>query len=473
MPISIAIILKQPRVHISWLIAADIIGALFTWVLFYYIRTDIYHYSFSIPSGFYLGAFLYVMGWLSLHLLSGAYESVYQKSAITEILRTVIISLIGCLGLLFFFLLKNPQSNNTFYYKEFFSLLVPVFVVTVVTRLFYWKLTQKQLSKGSVRFNVLLIGSGKNASNFFQLFRKNNQNTGYYINSFLNINGNNGVKLPDTISRYNDLTILNEIIKIQQIEEVIITIEKNDRGLLTKILQLLSDKDVNIKITPDDVDIISGAVQTSNLMGVPLIDVHSGLLPSWQKNIKRFIDLVISVTGIILLFPLFLYAAIRTKLSSNGSVFFLQQRVGYKGKPFIIYKFRSMVSNAEPTGPMLSSDDDQRITNWGKTMRKWRLDELPQLWNIIIGEMSLVGPRPERKFYVDQIVLQHPEYNYIFKVKPGLTSWGMVKFGYASSVTEMILRMPYDLMYIENTSLLLDIRIMLHTLSTIFKGKGK
>ena len=151
---------------------------------------------------------MYVLGWLSLHLLSGAYESVYQKSAITEILRTFIISLIGCLVLLFFFLLKNPQSNNTLYYKEFFSLLVPVFVVTVVTRLFYWKLTQKQLSKGSVRFNVLLIGSGKNASNFFQLFRKNNENTGYYINSFLNINGNNGVKLPDTISRYNDLAML-------------------------------------------------------------------------------------------------------------------------------------------------------------------------------------------------------------------------------------------------------------------------
>ena len=465
--------MKQRRVHIGWLITADIVGALFTWVLFYYIRTDIYHYPFSIPSGFYLGAFLYVLGWLSLHLLSGAYESVYQKSAITEILRTFIISLIGCLGLLFFFILKNPQSNNTLYYKEFFSLLLPVFVVTVVTRLFYWKLTQKQLKKGRVRFNVLLIGSRENASNFFQLFKKNNVDTGYYINSFLNINGNNGVKLPGTIKRYNNLVMLDEIIKLHQIEEVIITIEKNDRGLLTKILQLLSDKEVNIKITPDDVDIISGAVQTSNLMGVPLIDVHSGLLPSWQKNMKRFIDLVIAMAGIILLFPLFIYAAIRTKLSSKGPVFFLQERVGYKGKPFIIYKFRSMVFNAEPNGPMLSSDDDQRITHWGKTMRKWRLDELPQLWNIIMGEMSLVGPRPERKFYVDQIVLLHPEYNYVFKVKPGLTSWGMVKFGYASSVTEMVLRMPYDLMYIENTSLLLDIRIMLHTLSTIFKGKGK
>ena len=238
-------------------------------------------------------------------------------------------------------------------------------------------------------------------------------------------------------------------------------------------MQQLSDKDVNIKITPDAVDIISGAVQTSDVMGMPLIDVHSGLLPSWQKNLKRFVDLLVSITAGILLSPLLLYAAIRTKLSSKGPVLFRQERIGYKGKPFIIYKFRSMVQDAESNGPRLSSADDGRITNWGRVMRKWRLDELPQLWNIIKGEMSLVGPRPERKFYVEQIVEQHSEYNYLFKVKPGLTSWGMVKFGYASSVEEMIQRMQFDLMYVENVSLLLDLRIMVLTIATIMKGKGK
>ena len=153
--------------------------------------------------------------------------------------------------------------------------------------------------------------------------------------------------------------------------------------------------------------------------------------------------------------------------------FFSQERIGYKGKPFVIYKFRSMHQDAEKNGPMLSSEDDERITKWGRVMRKWRLDELPQLWNIIKGEMSLVGPRPERKFYVDQIVEQHSEYKYLFKVKPGLTSWGMVKFGYASSVDEMLQRMSFDLMYVENISLLLDLRIMILTLATILKGKGK
>jgi len=196
-------------------------------------------------------------------------------------------------------------------------------------------------------------------------------------------------------------------------------------------------------------------------------------MPRWEMILKRLIDIVVSIIVLIILAPLYFYIAIRVRLSSKGPILYKQDRIGKNNKAFQILKFRSMRENAEKDGPQLSHDDDPRITSWGKVMRKWRLDELPQLFNVLIGEMSLVGPRPERQYYIDQIMEKAPHYKHLLKIRPGITSWGQVKYGYASNLDQMLQRLKYDIIYLENMSIGLDVKILFYTILVLFQGKGK
>ena len=443
------------------------------WALFYYYRkTAIEGVEFTVNSSFYLGILFVPLVWLFIYLLQGTYQDVRRLYRLKIINLSFIGTLLGVVVIFFLLLIDDEISGYKQYYKSLFVLFAIQFSVVFVPRFIFVSFIVKRIHSKKVGFKTLIIGGSEKAVEIYNEIQDLPKGIGHKFVGFVNINGVDK-ELEDKIKYLGHVDDIENVLIDNEIEEVIIALESTEHDKIRAIISRLEIGDVKIRVLPDMYDILSGTVDMNNIFGALLVEVNSDVMPVWQRTFKRVIDIVASIVSLIVLTPLFIVLAILVKSSSRGPIFFLQERIGKNGRPFKIVKYRTMIVNAEKAGPQLSSSNDPRITGIGRFMRKTRLDEFPQFYNVLIGDMSLVGPRPERQFYIDQIVKIEPQFLELTKVRPGITSWGQVKYGYAENVDQMLDRMKFDLLYLKNRTLSLDLKIMLYTILIIFKGSGK
>ena len=460
-------------------IVFDFLSAALAWGLFYSYRKvyiEPLKFGHKIPlefdTRFYLGIILIPLCWVLLYYASGYYREVLRKSRLAELWYTIRITFLGVLIIFFGFLLDDVVSSYANYYHLFTTLFILHFSITYIPRLIISSRMAKLIHSGKFGFNTLIIGGDEKAVDIYNEINGQSYKTGNYLVGFIHVNGNTEHKLKEFLPHLGDLESIKTIIDVKKIEEVIIAIEYSEHFIIEQILDVLIDCNVRVKAIPGMYEIFTGKVKMTAIMGTPLIEVSHQLIPPWQENIKHFLDIVFSFLAIVLTSPLFIVLVLGIKLTSKGPIFYKQERIGKHGKPFNIYKFRSMYAGSEKNGPELSSRNDSRVTPFGRFMRKSRFDELPNFINVLKGDMSLVGPRPERQFFIERIVERAPHYMQLLKVRPGITSWGQVKYGYAENIEQMIRRMKYDLIYLDNMSLYVDFKIMIYTILTIIKREG-
>jgi exopolysaccharide biosynthesis polyprenyl glycosylphosphotransferase len=476
--------MKAKKVTLRY-IFFDILSAMLAWAfLFVFRKIGFENTTFddlglivSDPN-FWLGIVIVPLGWLALYAMQGSYKNVLRKSRLKELQQTAIASIIGVVVLFFVLMLDDQVGTYNNYYLSFLFILIIHFSLTYTCRLIQTSSIVHKVHNRQIGFPTLLIGSHNKAYQTYLDLENQETYSGNIFVGFVSVDSEtptpSETRLTAVMPNLGTTRDVKQLINTHHIEEVIIAVENNEQTQIQQILRTLDGcGEVIIKITPDARDIIFGMVHVDSIFHSPLITINTRLMEEWQYSVKRLFDIVLSVLALVILSPVFLITAIIVKCTSPGPIFFAQERIGYRGRPFKMHKFRSMYIDAEACGPALSRDDDPRITPFGRFMRKVRLDEIPQFYNVLKGTMSIVGYRPERQFYIDQIVKRCPEYLLLQRIKPGITSWGQVKYGYASSVDEMCERLKYDLLYLENMSITTDLKILIYTIGIIFQGRGK
>ncbi len=458
----------------------DLLAAATSWALFYLYR-KIYVEMMPIEkidllkdNTFFLGLTAIPIFWITLYYFAGEYRNLLRKSRLQELGATFKLVLVGSVILFFVLILDDYITSYKNYYNSFFTLFILQFSFTYIPRLIITSTTIRNIRKGKYFFRTLIVGAREKAVKMVEELNSKPKSSGSKLIGFVSIDHQDKYPLEEYLPKLGDsMEDINQIVKEKNVDEVIISLDYQEKDRLERVISRLELLHTRTLMQPDLYDILTGNVHTTSLYGIPLLEVTHELMPPWQENVKRFLDVTLSLLAIVLLIPVYLAIAVAIKVNSKGPIFYSHTRIGRFRKPFTIYKFRSMVVDAEKDGPRLSNKSDSRITSVGRFLRKTRLDEIPQFYNVIIGNMSLVGPRPEREYFIKQIVERAPHYYHLLRVRPGITSLGQVKYGYAENVDEMIERLRYDIIYIENMSLYVDFKIMIYTIKTIFEASGK
>ena len=460
--------------EIFTLLIIDSVSLLLSFYLIYFFRfrTGLIENYVTIPLNYFVSAAaVMILFWVLIFAVFGLYRYKFIVSRLEELISIFKAGTIGIL--IIYFITVNPSQPLTFSKIFLFNYWILVNTTTGIGRIIFRTVQKQRRLKGYGLKRTMIIGDGDKAVNLYNRIQ-NHPVLGLRVVCFASEDVPEVVQKEASKIAIGKFKEIPDLIEEFEVGQVILAVENISKNEIMNIIGMCDGKIVDLKITSDIIDITSGLVKSDSVYGVPLIDMFADKRTAYAIFYKRFLDILISVTVLVLFFPLFVIVGLLIRINSRGNVFYKQKRVGKNKKIFEIYKFRTMVEEAEKgTGPVWAAKNDKRVTKVGNILRKTRIDELPQFINILEGDMSLIGPRPERPVFVEEFIEQIAFYTKRMTVKPGITGWAQIKHSYDTTIEDVKQKLEYDLFYIENISFLLDLKIFLKTLGIMFKGKGR